>query len=66
MWFKWKLISVSFEIVLISIQDGCTVCAEHAIGSEIVLGSPMELLGDVVQLEGRFGPLVDGVNLDVS
>jgi hypothetical protein len=66
MWFKWKLVSVSFEIVIISIQDRCTVCAEHAIGSEIILGSPMELLGDVVQLEGRFGPLGDGVNLGVS
>jgi hypothetical protein len=29
-----------FEIVLISTQDRCTVCAEHAIGSEIVLGTP--------------------------
>jgi hypothetical protein len=27
------------EIVLISKQDWCTICAEHAIGSKIVLGA---------------------------
>jgi hypothetical protein len=30
----------SFGDVLISMQDRCTVCTEHAIGSEIVLGTP--------------------------
>jgi hypothetical protein len=40
MWVKWKLVSVSFEIVLISTKDRCTFCAEHAIASEIVLGAP--------------------------
>jgi hypothetical protein len=40
MWVKWKLILVSFEILLISTQDRCTVHAEHAIGSEIILGAP--------------------------
>jgi hypothetical protein len=39
-WVKWKLISVSFKIVLISTQDRCTVCIEHAIGLEIILGAP--------------------------
>jgi hypothetical protein len=33
---KWKLASVSLEIVLISMQDRCTVCAKHAIGPKIV------------------------------
>jgi hypothetical protein len=37
----------SCEIVLIMIQDRCTVCAERTIGLEIVLDAPMELLGDV-------------------
>jgi hypothetical protein len=32
-----KLISVHLEIVLILAQDKCTVCAEHTIGSEILL-----------------------------
>ena len=30
------------EIVLILMQDSCTVCVEHAIGSEIVWTHPME------------------------
>jgi hypothetical protein len=28
------------EIVLISTLDRCTVCAEHAIGLEIISGAP--------------------------
>jgi hypothetical protein len=37
---RWKLVSVCLEIVLVSIQDWCTVCAEHTIGLEIILGTP--------------------------
>ena len=37
---KRKLVSVRLEIVLILTQDRCTVCAEHAIGSEIILDAP--------------------------
>jgi hypothetical protein len=37
-----KLISVCLEIVLILTEDRCTVCAEHTIGSEIVLDAPDE------------------------
>ena len=29
-----------FEIVLITTQDRCTVCAERTIGLEIILGTP--------------------------
>jgi hypothetical protein len=39
-WVKWKLVSVRLEIALISTQDKYTVCAEHAIDLEIVLGIP--------------------------
>jgi hypothetical protein len=38
-WVKWKLISVYFEIVLISAQDRCTVCDESTTGMEITLGT---------------------------
>jgi hypothetical protein len=31
---------------------------------EIILGTPMELLGDVGQMEARFGLFGDRVNLD--
>ena len=36
----WNLISIRLEIVLLLVQDRCTVCAEHSIGSEIVLDAP--------------------------
>ena len=35
----WKLVLVHLEIVLISTQDRCTVCAKHTIGKDIVLGA---------------------------
>jgi hypothetical protein len=40
---KWKLVSDHFEIVLILMQDRCTVCAECTIGLEIVWTHLMEL-----------------------
>jgi hypothetical protein len=38
----WNLILVRFEIVLVSVQDRCTVCAKHTVGSEIILDAPDE------------------------
>jgi hypothetical protein len=40
MWTMWNLISVHLLIVLILMQDWCTVCAERMIGSEIILDAP--------------------------
>jgi hypothetical protein len=37
---KWKLVSVCLETVLVSVQDGGTVCAKCPIGSEIILDTP--------------------------
>ena len=37
---KWKLVSVSLEIVLMLSQDRCIVCVEHIIGSKIDLDAP--------------------------
>jgi hypothetical protein len=34
----WNLVSVYLEIVLVSVQNSCTVCAEHTTGLEIILG----------------------------
>jgi hypothetical protein len=36
-WVMWNLISIHLEIVLVSVQDRCTVCAKHTVGLEIVL-----------------------------
>jgi hypothetical protein len=34
------LVSVCLEMVLVSEQDRCMVCAKHTIGSEIILDTP--------------------------
>jgi hypothetical protein len=34
---KWKLGSVPLEIVLLLMQDWCTVCVDHTVGSKIGL-----------------------------
>ena len=48
---KWNLVSVCWELV--SVQDRCTVCAEHTIGSEIILDAH----DDMGQVESCFGLL---------
>jgi hypothetical protein len=40
------------------------VCAEHTIGSKIILAQPMVLLRDVCHVETHFGTFGDSVNLD--
>ena len=35
-----NLKSVNLETVLVSVQDRCTVCPKHTIGSEIVWDAP--------------------------
>ena len=37
---KRKLDLVHLEIVLILTQDGCKVCAERTIGSDVILDAP--------------------------
>jgi hypothetical protein len=39
-WVMWNLILVHLEIMLVSLQDRCTLCAKHTVGSEIVLDAP--------------------------
>jgi hypothetical protein len=39
-WVKWNLISVCLELVLILMQDRCTVFIECTTGMEIILGTP--------------------------
>ena len=57
-------VSVRVEMVLISVQDRCIVCAKRTIGSETVLDAPMVLLGDEAQVEARFGLFRDSANVD--
>ena len=55
----WNLTSFRLEIVLVSVQDRCMVCAKHSIGLDIVFNAPMVLLGDEAQVEARFSPFGD-------
>ena len=50
----WNLTSFSLEIVLVSMQDRCTVCAKCTIGSEIVLDAPDGTTRYEAQVEARF------------
>ena len=52
------------EIVLVSVQDRCTLCAKRTIGLDIVFNAPMVLLGDEAQVEAHFSPCGDSANLD--
>ena len=60
---NWKLILVRLEILLILTQDRSLVCVECTLGSEIVLETPDELLGDVGHLESRFFLFGDSVSI---
>ena len=53
----WNLVSVNLEIVLVSVQDGCTVGAKCTIGSEIISDAPDGTQGDKAQVEARYGPI---------
>ena len=55
-WDMWNLVR----------SDRCTVCAKRTIDSEIVLDTPMELLGDVGLVDSRFVPFRDAVSVDVG
>ena len=60
----WNPVSDRSEIVFVSVQDRCTVCAKHTIGLDVVFNAPMVLLGHEVQVGAHFSPFGDSVNLD--
>jgi hypothetical protein len=59
---KWKLDSFRLEILLILMQDGCTICVEHTAGSDIIL-DVTDILGDVGHMESIFGTFGDSVSI---
>ena len=63
-WVRWNLVLVSWETMLVSVQDRCTVCAKHTIGSEIVLDIMMVLLCDEAQVDACFVLFGDSDKLD--
>ena len=60
----WNPVSDRLEMVLVSVQDRCTVCAKRTIGLDIIFNAPMAFLGDEAQVEARFSPCGDSANLD--
>ena len=63
-WVLWNLVLDRLEIVLVSVEDRCMVCAKRCIGSDIIFNAPMLLLGDEAQVEATFSPFGDSANLD--
>ena len=50
----------------VSVSARCMVCAKRTIGLEIILDTMMVLLHDDAQVDARFGPFGDSVNLDAT
>ena len=63
MWVLWNLVSDHLEIVLVSVQDRCTVCTKRTIGSDIAFNAPMVILVYEAQVEAAFSPFGDSANL---
>ena len=52
------------DIVLVSVEDRCTVCAKRTTSSDIVFNALMVFLRDEAQVEAPFCPFGDSANLD--
>ena len=63
-WVLLNLVSDRLEIVLVSVEDRCTVGAKRFIGLDIVFNATMVQLGDEAQVEATFSPFGDSANLD--
>ena len=57
-------VSVCLEMVLVSMQDWCTICAKHTMAQKSFWTHQMVLLGDEAQVKAHFGPFGDSDNLD--
>jgi hypothetical protein len=62
-WVMSNLVLVRLDMVLVSVQDRCMVCAKHTISSGIILDIPMVLPGDEAQVEAHFGQFGDSAIL---
>jgi len=52
-----ELLADTGHVVLVSVQDWCTVGAKCTIGSEIVSDAPDGTQGDKAQVEACYGPI---------
>ena len=63
-WVLWNLVLDRLEIVLVSLQDRCSVSRQTYHRLRNRLTHPMVLLGDDAQVEAQFGPFGDSANPD--
>ena len=63
-WVLLNLVLDRLDIVLVSVEDRCMVCAKRCIGLDIVFNATMVQLGDKAQVEAPFSPFRDSANLD--
>ena len=56
---------VCLEMVLVLVQDRCTVCAKHTIGSDIILDASDGTTRSRGSCGISFSPFGDGVSVDV-
>ena len=61
-WVLLNLVSDRLEIVLVSVEDRCTVGAKRCIGLDIIFNATMVQLGDEAQVEAPFSPFGDSAN----
>ena len=53
-WVMLNLVSIHLEMVLVSVQDWCTVCGKHTMAQKSFWTLSMVLLGGVAQVEAHF------------
>ena len=59
-----NIISICLEMVLVSLQDRCAVCAKHTMAQKSFWSHQMVLLGDEAQVEAHFCRFGDSANLE--
>ena len=62
-WVMSNIVSIRFEMVLVSLQDRCAVCAKHTMAQKSFWTHPIELHGDMGHVESCFGSFGDGVSV---
>jgi hypothetical protein len=63
-WIMWNLALLRLDIVLVSVQDSCTVCAKSTIDTKIILDTLDGTPRFEAQVEDHFSPFRDSANLD--
>ena len=61
---KWNLVSIRLDLVLVSMQDRCSVSRQTYQSLRIILDETDGTPSDDAQVEARFGLFGDSANLD--